>query len=199
MALGALFFARGDGLGVGVSLGVLFFARGDGLGVGVSLGLGVWLGEGCGVGVVVANGDGRGVVGVGVGFGVADDSGVTLGLAFGFGVAGAPGEGLGLSFFCVAVFRFLRDGVGVGVRTKKSLIFLENASSSSSIARTGATIANAIAIMIEILRIRFISARSSSGCQLLQDSFIHPDAGVEILQRKVFVGGVGPAIGQGET
>ena len=125
-----------------VAFDVTFFAGGDGLGAGVSLGLGVMVGFEIGLG----DAEGRGVV---------DGSGVTLGA----GVAGAPGEGLGVSFFfgAVDVFRCLR-GIGVGVLTKKSLTFLENDSSSSSIARTGATTANAAAIIIKSRNVLFIDA-----------------------------------------
>src|SRR5450631_2401274 len=38
-----------------------------------------------------------------------------------------------------------------------------------------------------------------SGCQLLEDSFIHSDARVEILQREIFVGRMGPAIRQSQS
>src|SRR5580704_14045301 len=123
-----------------VAFDVIFFAGGDGLGAGVSLGVGVMVGFEIGLG----DAEGRGVV---------DGSGVELGA----GVAGALGEGLGAPFFfgVADVFRCLR-GIGVGVLTKKSLTFLENDSSSSSIARTGVTTANAAAIMIKSRNVFFI-------------------------------------------
>lgn len=126
-----------------VAFGVFFFARDDGLGLGVSLGVGLNAGFGIGSGDVTVSG-------------VVDGSGVALGA----GVAGALGEGLGVSFFfgVADVFRCLRVGIGVGVLTKKSLIFLENDSSSSSIARTGATTANAAAIKIKSRNVLFIYA-----------------------------------------
>jgi hypothetical protein len=121
------------------------------------------------MGLGVAEGDGRGVAGVAVGFGVADGSGVPLGLALGSGVAGAPGEGLGVSFFGGLVFFFLREGVGVGVRTKKSLTFFENDSSSSSVARTGPTTTSAVMMMTSNRNIRFMSgcpkAQAASSCK----------------------------------
>jgi len=125
-----------------VAFDVIFFAGGDGLGAGVSLGVGVMVGFEIGLG----DAEGRGVV---------DGSGVELGA----GVAGALGEGLGAPFFfgVADVFRCLR-GIGVGVLTKKSLTFLENDSSSSSIARTGVTTANAAAIMIKSRNVLFIYA-----------------------------------------
>jgi len=149
-----------------------FFAKGDGLGAGVSLGVGLTAGLEIGLGDT----EGRGV---------ADGSGVALGA----GVAGAVGDGLGASFFFVVAnaFRCLRTGIGVGVLTKKSLIFLEKDSSSSSTARIGATIANAAAIMIKSRTVLFILRLWESGCQFLEDSFIHSDARVEVLQRKIFV------------
>jgi hypothetical protein len=134
--------------------------------------------------LTLAKGDGRGVVsGVGFDFGVAEGSDVSPGLALGFGVAGALGDGLGVSFFLVVVFFFLR-GVGVGVRTKKSLNFFWNDSSCSSTARTGATTANAAKTTIKIRRILVIN----SGGQFFEHSLIDPNAGVEILQRKIFIG-----------
>ena len=131
--------------------------------------------DGVGFGLVVPEGDGRGVVaGVGFGLGVAEGSGVSLGLALGLGVvegsgvslgfalglgvARAPGDGLGVTFFLgLVVFRFLRDGVGVGVRVKKSFIFPPNDSSCSSVARTGAATANAARITITTRNLLFIS------------------------------------------
>ena len=140
--------------------------------VGVSEGGGVI--DGVGIGVVLPEGDGRGVVGgVGFGFGVAEGSGVSLGLALtfgvveglgvslglalGLGVARAPGDGLGDAFFVgLVVFRFLREGVGVGVRVKKSFIFSPNDSSCSSVARTGAATANAARITITTRNVLFM-------------------------------------------
>ena len=135
---------RGDAVGVAVAFrtGVTL---GDGVGVAVALGVGVTLGDGVGVAVALGVGvfelglavgeaddedcgasDGRGVVGLGFGFGVAEGSGVPLGA----GVAGATRAGVGLVFFPGAALRRL-CGDGVGVRTKKSLSFFENDSSSS--------------------------------------------------------------------
>jgi hypothetical protein len=116
-----------------------------------------------GVEVVAAEGDGDGVViGVGLGLGVADVSGVSEGLALGFGVAADSGDGLGVSFFFGAVvFRFLR-GIGVGVRTKKSLNFFEKDSSCSSMARTGAATANAAATITNSRSVLFISTQAAN-------------------------------------
>ena len=163
--------------------------------VGVSPGVGVI--DAVGVGLVVPEGDGRGVVGgVGFRFGVAEGSGVSLGLALGFGVARARGDGLGVNFFLgPVVFRFLRDGVGVG-RTKKSLIFSVNDSSFSSVARTGVATANAARITIKTRNVLFIS---KSGRQFLEHGLIHPDARVEILQRKILIGRMRAAIWQSQS
>ena len=123
-----------------VAFGAFFFARSDGLGAGVSPGVGVMVGFETGLGDV----EGRGV---------ADGSGVELGL----GVTAAPGEGLGASVFLgvADVLRCLR-GIGVGVLTRKSLTFLENDSSSSSVARTPPTTANTAAIMIKSRNVLFM-------------------------------------------
>ena len=123
-----------------VAFGAFFFVRGDGLGAGVSPGVGAMVG----FGICFGDAEGRGA---------AEDSGGALGL----GVASALGEGLGASFFLgvADVFRCLR-GIGVGVLTKKSFTFLENDSSSSSVARTPPTTANAAAIMIKSRNVLFI-------------------------------------------
>ena len=164
--------------------------------VGVSRGGGVI--DGVGIDLVVPEGDGRVVVGgVGFGLGVAEGSGVSLGLALGLGVARAPGDGLGASFFLgLVVFRFLRDGVGVGVRVKKSFTFSANDSSCSSVARTGAATANAARITIKTRNLLFIS---KSGRQFLEHSLIHPDARVEILQRKILIRRMRAAIWQSQS
>ena len=165
--------------------------------VGVSLG-GVI--DGVGIGLVVPEGDGRGVVGgVGFGLGVAEGSGVSLGLglALGLGVARARDDGLGVVFFLgLVVFRFLRDGVGVGVPTKKSFTFSVNDSSFSSVARTGAATANAASTTIKTRNVLFIS---KSGRQFLEHSLIHPDARVEILQRKILIGRMRTAVWQSQS
>ncbi len=126
------------------------------MGVGVSAGGGVI--DGVGIGLVVPEGDGRGVVGgVGFGLGVVEGSGVSLGPALDLG-ARTPGDGLGAAFFLsLVVFRFLRDGAGVGVRVKKSFTFSPNDSSCSSVARAGVTTANAARITIKTRKVLFTS------------------------------------------
>jgi hypothetical protein len=93
---------------------------------------------------------------------VAEVSGVSPGLALGVGVAADSGDGLGVSFFFGAAgFRFLR-GIGVGVRTKKSLNFFENDSSCSSAARTGAATTKAAATMTNSRSVLFMRNQTAN-------------------------------------
>jgi len=116
----------------------------------------------------------------------AGDSAATLGLGFGFGVA--AGAAVSVFLAGAATFFFLRAGVGVGVRTKKSRTFLEKLSSSSSAPRTGVTRASAALIMTRNRSVFFIpESWHQSRSHFLQDSFIHSNAGVEILQREILV------------
>jgi len=156
-------------------VGVLVSAA-DGAGGGVSLG--------CAVAVALTDGDG-----------VIDESGVSLGEEVDVSLADGDGVIVGVD---EAFFFFRCFGVAVG-RTKSFLNLSPNVSSCSSVPRTTPAL-TAIVIAITNTRRSFLfTPVSGSPGQFLEHSLIHSDAGLEIFQRKIFIGRMRPAILQRQT
>jgi hypothetical protein len=196
VAAGLALGADGDAVAVavaatavvaGVGLGVI---GGDAVTVAVAVGAGVLLIAVAGDAATVESGDaGGGVEAVAV----AD------GLAEGDSLGDADGEGVGIAFFFVV--DFLRCfGFGVGVGLTKNLLILSPKDSPSAVPRACTATAidplNAITsnkrIVILIPMVSYLPQRG----QFLQHSLIHSYAGVEILERKIFVRRMRPAIMQ---
>ena len=186
-----------------------FFATTEGEGLGVPLGCGVIDGSGIGFGEMLGEGDGFGEPG---GCGVAVGSGDTVAVGSGGAPGGVVGAGDGASFFtgrgegdaaCFlpaeddreVLFDFFFLGGGAGVLVKKFLNFRSGDSSSSTAPHAGAENPIAIASTSTIRKLRFIDGGTILSRDFLQHSFIHPDARVEVLQRKIFIWGVCAAIG----
>ena len=78
-------------------------------------------------------------------------------------------------------------GAGVGVATKKSRTFFAKDSSSSSELRPKLVAVIAAATVNETSKNHFPFTRPFLSSQFFQDSLVHSNAGVEILERKIFV------------
>ena len=102
------------------------------------------------------------------------------------------GVGFGVGFW------WCLTGVGDGP-AKKRLILSPNVSSSvTPRANPFAAIANVTIATSKPRNSLFTTTIPGSRSQFLQYSLIHSDAGVEILQRKIFIGRVRAAIRQGQ-
>jgi hypothetical protein len=127
--------------------------------------------------------------------GVIDATGVSPGEEVDVSLAGRVGATVGVG---EALRLFRGFGVGVGL-TKSFLSLSPNVSSCSSVPRT-TTVLIAIVIAITNTKRSFLfTLASRSSSQFLKHSLIHSDAGFEILQRKIFVRRMRPAILQREA
>jgi hypothetical protein len=144
------------------------------------------------VAVVVGCGDSLGgvdTVALACGEGASEETGVSLGDANGDGEMVGVGE----------VFLFFRCfGAAVG-RTKSFFNLSPNDSSCSWVPRARAVL---IAIVIPITNTKrsfLFTPTSGSAGQFLEHSLVHSNAGFKILQRKIFIRRMRPAILQRET
>lgn len=116
-----------------------------------------------------------------------DGDGLALGVTVGEAEPASSGEGSGEGDFFAAGLRFLR---GFGVGPAKNFLSLSPKVSSSA-PRTNPPLAIAHVIMTRKSERSFILDRHllfRSGGQFFEHSFIHSNAGVEVLQGKVFIG-----------
>ena len=163
--------------------------------------MGVSVGEGAGVdvdaGVSVASGevvdflffDFDGPFSAVLGVSSACAAGEAECLVFGRGDVVGEGEdfrrdslGEGVSFFELVAFFFFREGVGVGV--DKTFLMVSPIDCSAS---TGAE-TETIRSNVMIIRAKITPTLTRSVRHFLKDGLVDANAGVEIFERKIFVG-----------
>jgi len=184
--------------------------RGEGDSCGVEVGVSVGVGDGDGLGVGVGVGETFFRLGWGVSSSSPLGAGVIFALRLLFVLDEALGLGDGVGLFFL---RFGRRWLGVGVGVAKNfLIFSPNDGSSAGASGAGkrrnqpsrATESALVRLIRRGLtpwerRIERKLALLRAPSQFLQDGLVHLDPGFEILERKILVRRMRPAIGQGEA
>lgn len=142
-------------------------------------GAGGGVSRGCAVGVALTDGNG-----------VIKESGVPVGEAVGVSFVDGDGVivGVGEAFFFFRCF-----GAGVG-RTKSFLNLSPNVSSRSCVPRTTTVLIANVTAIANTKRSFLFTRQVLSGRQFLEHSLVHSNAGLEIFQRKIFIGRMRPAI-----